>query len=292
MKKLLRDPLIHFLLIGAAIYAAYGLLGAEQAEEDGASITVTQGEIRALTDQWSRLWNRPPTEAELATLLRKHVRTQILYKEAVAMGLDRQDPVIERRLAQKVELLAKSLVTPDAPSDEVLAAWYVDNADQFRDPDTYTLFQVFFNPDERGETTSSDAEATLEILRARHEPTEDLSGLGDDSIMQNYYPGRSEAELSRTFGSGFTRQVVQLEPGQWHGPVLSGFGVHLVFVKNVLRPQPPSLADVRDAVQEAWMLEQVEERSTRFIDDLIDRYDIVVEATEVSMTVPPEQAGE
>lgn len=291
-KRLVRDPLIHFLLIGAGIYGAYAVLDSGPVEGDASTITVTREEIQSLTEQWTRLWNRPPTEAELAQMLRNHVRTRILYKEAVAMGLDRQDQVIERRLAQKVELLSKSLVTPEPPTDEVLAAWFADNVDRFREPDTYTLYQVFFDPDLRGGSASTDAEATLADLQALPQLPEDFSAYGDHSIMQNYYPGRSEVELGKVFGRGFGATIVDLQPGQWQGPILSGFGTHLVYVKDIQRPAAPALADIRDAVAEAWMLEQVETLGAQFIDDLIARYDIVVEATEVAMTVPPQEAGE
>lgn len=292
LRRLARDPLIHFLLIGAGIYGAYALVDSESATADPNSITITQEEIRALTDQWTRLWNRPPTEAELAKVLRGHVRTRVLYQEALAMGLDKQDPVIERRLAQKVELLSRSLVTPEPPGDEVLAAWYADNLDRFREPATYTLFQVFFDPDERGEATMQDANAALERLLSLDAIPEDLGGYGDDTITQNYYPARTVSQLGKTFGSGFAEQVVRLEPGRWHGPVLSGFGAHLVYVQSVTQPAAPALADVRDAVQEAWMLQQVEALSEQFIEELVARYDIVVEETEVAMTVPPAEAGE
>jgi hypothetical protein len=290
--RLLRDPLVHFLLIGAAIYAAYGLLDPAAEEENGATITISQEEIESITEQWTRLWNRPPTEAELAGALRKHVRTRILYTEALAMGLDRNDQVIERRLAQKIELLSRSLVVPEPPSDEVLAAWYAENPDQFRTPDTYTFSQVFFDPDRRGDSTSADAAAALATLQAMDAVPEDLSAYGDRGIVSSYYAGRDAFQLRKSLGGGFVNQLVQLEPGRWHGPVLSGYGTHLVYVHAVVKPEPPALADIREQVQDAWMLEQVEERSAAFIDELIERYDVVVEATEVPLTVPPAQAGE
>ena len=285
--RLLREPLFHFLLIGAAIYVAYGVLDPAVEDDNAATITVSQEEIESITEQWTRLWNRPPTEAELAGALRKHVRTRILYSEALAMGLDRDDQVIERRLAQKVELLARSLVVPEPPTDEILAAWYAANPDQFRAPDSYTLAQVFFDPDRRGASTVEDAIAALATLQALDEVPEDLSAYGDSGIVGSYYAGLDETQLSRTFGRGFVDQVVSLEPGRWHGPVLSGYGTHLVYVYQMVKPEQPALADIRDQVQEAWMLEQVEERSAAFIDELIERYDVVVEATEVPLTVPP-----
>ena len=291
LKKLIRDPLIHFLLIGASIYLAYGLLETESPDKYSRTVTVTSGEIQALTDQWTRLYNRPPTREELGGLINNHVRTQILYREAKAMGLDQQDVVIERRLAQKIELLSKSLVVPEEPTDEVLAAWYADNPEQFRQPDTYTFSQVFFDPDKRGDTTLDDAVAALGVLQARQELPEDLSECGDDSMLKNYYPGRSELEIRKAFGSGFAEQAVALAPGQWHGPILSGFGTHLVYLQGVTRAEAPELADIRAQVRDAWMQEQIETLSARFINELVSRYEVVVEETSVPMTVPPQQAS-
>lgn len=284
--RLARDPLIHFLVIGAGIYAAYGLLQGEPVAENARTVTVTQGEIQALTDQWTRLWSRPPTEEELAGVMRDHVRTRILYLEARAMGLDQQDTVIERRLAQKVELLSRSLVTPQEPTDEVLATWYAENTERFRPPDTFTITQVFFDPDLRGDSTLDDAQAALGALRDLTEVPADLEDYGDRSLVQSYYPGRTELELRKALGSGFAGQVTALAPGQWHGPVLSGFGTHLVYVHGVTRATDPALADIREQVREEWMLEQVNELSERFIAALMERYEVVVEETPVSLTVP------
>ena len=291
LKRLARDPLIHFLVIGVGIYATYGLLQGEPLNENARTVTVTQGEIQALTDQWTRLWNRPPTEEELAGVMRDHVRTQILYREARAMGLDQQDTVIERRLAQKVELLSRSLVTPQEPTDEVLGTWYAENMERFRAPDTYTITQVFFDPDQRGDSTLDDAQAALSALRGLTEVPADLEVWGDRSLVRSYYPGRTEFELRKALGSGFTEQLTALAPGQWHGPVLSGFGTHLVYIHGVTRAADPALADIREQVREAWMEEQVNELSERFIATLIERYEVVVEETPVALTVPQQESA-
>lgn len=291
LKKLALDPLVHFLLAGVLIYGAYGLFEDESAEESLRTINVTQGEIKALSDQWARVWSRPPTELEIEGALRSYVRTRILYREAIAMGLDRNDQVIERRLAQKVELLSRGLVTPPPPGDEVLASWYAENSERFREPDTYTITQLFFDPDRRNDV-AGDAQSALVKLQSLESIPEDLTRFGDRSMLGQYYSGRDEVELRKSFGSGFVDQVVRLGPGAWHGPVLSGYGVHLVYVHDVMRPQPFVLEDIRDEVQQAWMLEQVDELSALFIDELIARYEIVVEETQVPMTVSTQRAVE
>ena len=284
LKRLAREPLVHFLVIGAAIYALYGVYAGGVDEGNERTVTVTASEIQSLTDRWTRLWSRPPTNEELAGVIRDHVRTQILYREAVAMGLDDGDTIIERRLAQKLELLATSLITPKEPSDEQLIAWYAENAERFKEPDLYTITHIFFDPDKREETTLDDAKATLDTLHTLDELSASYSDYGDWFMLQNYYPSRSALELRKLFGSGFVEQIVKLEPGVWHGPVLSGFGTHLVLINNVTLAPEPAFDDIKEQLKEEWMAEQVAEISEVFIDNLISRYEIVVEETEVLIT--------
>ena len=291
LKQLASAPLVHFLLIASAIYGFYGIYGGAEESDNERTITVTSGEIQALTNQWTRLWNRPPTKQELAGVIREHVRTQILYREAVAMGLDDGDTVIERRLAQKVEYLAQGLITPEEPSDEALQAWYAANPGRFKPPDLYTITHIFFDPDKREETTLDDARAVLDVLTELDELPPDYSEYGDRFMLQNYYPSRSEVELRKLFGSGFVERIIKLKPGTWHGPVLSGFGTHLVVVNDVNRPQEPPYEAVKAQIKEAWMGDQIQQLSERFLEMLISRYEVVVEDTEVLMTIPGEDAA-
>lgn len=286
LKQVVREPLIQFLLIGSCIYGLYALSAGSEVNDNERVLIVSAGEIQALTDQWTKLWSRPPTSEELAGVVRNHVRTQILYREAEAMGLADGDVVIQRRLAQKVELLAQGLATPRDPADNELKAWYAKHPEHFKQADLYTITHIFFDPDKRGETTLDDARAALDELQSLDAPAATLSTYGDRFMLQNYYPGRSELELRKLFGSGFVERVAALDPGLWHGPVLSGYGTHLVMVNDVVRSPPPSFDDIRDQIKEQWMAEQVDEMSKRFIDNLISRYEIVVEETEVPITVP------
>ena len=285
LKQLASEPLVHFLCIGAIIYGLYAL-SADDGGDNERQITITAGELKALTDQWTRLWNRPPTSEEFSNIIRDHVRRQILYREAMAMGLDQGDIVIQRRLAQKVELLAQGLNTPAEPAEDVLRAWYEANPAPFQPPDRYTITHIFFDPDLREDTTLDDARAALAEIRASDAEPSDTSAWGDRFMLQNYYPDRSALELRKLFGRGFVDTLVELEPGSWHGPILSGYGTHLVFIHQLDRPSAPAFEDIRDQVRDAWMTEQVAQQSELFLDDLIDRYEIIVEETQVPFTVP------
>ena len=291
LKRLAREPLVHFLMIGAAIYGLYGAYGGGEDSSNERTVTVTSGEIQALTDRWTRLWSRPPTSDELTNVIRDYVRTQILYREALAMGLDNGDTVVERRLAQKLELLTTSLITPPDPSDEQLLAWYAENADRFKRPDFYTITHIYFNPDEREETTLDDAIAALDALLALDELPANYDHYGDRFMLQYFYQNRSEQELRSVFGTGFAEQIVDLEPGVWQGPVQSGYGIHLVLVNDVARAAEPAFDDIKAQLEEEWMAEQVSELSERFIDNLVARYEVEVEEIEVPITSPGNRAA-
>jgi peptidyl-prolyl cis-trans isomerase C len=285
LKQLVREPLIHFLLVGAGIYAVYGFLASNENTEYERTVTISVGDIQTIADQWTRVWSRPPTEEELATAIRSHVRVQILYREALAMGLDDGDSVIERRLAQKIEVLARSLITPAEPTDEILQTWLADNPEQFREPDLYTITHIFFDPDKREETTLGDAQTALDKLKELNEVPPDFADYGDRFMLQNHYPERTELELRKLFGSGFVEKTVDLQPGEWYGPVLSGYGVHLVLVNDVILAPQPSYDDIKLEIKELWMGEQIDEMSDRFLYELVSRYEVDVEKTEVPLTV-------
>jgi peptidyl-prolyl cis-trans isomerase C len=286
LKKLAGEPLVHFLLIGAGIYAVYGALSTGAADNDERTVTVAAGEIQALTDQWIRSMSRPPTEDELDSIIRRHVRVQILYREALAMGMDKGDVVIERRLAQKVEMLAQGLMTPEEPSEEELIAWYAENSDRFKQPDLYTITQIFFDPDKRGATTLDDAKAAIDKLNALDRLPPDFSDYGDRLMLESYYENVSTLELGKLFGTAFAEKIVELELGVWQGPVLSGYGAHVVRVSDEVLVPLPAIDDVKQQITEEWMARQVNELSERFIENLISRYEVIIEEADVQALIP------
>lgn len=273
----LREPLVHFLVIGAVIFVFYGLWGQQGAQEQERTITITVGEVAWLTDAWEKRWNRQPTPEERQGLVDQYLREMILYREAVAMGLDRDDSVIRRRLAQKLEFLSNDLITPQPPTDEELQAYYVEHLDRYQPPALVTMTHVFFDPDLRGDQTLEDAEVIKQKLIALNEPPHDVHSYGDSFMLQSYYPERSEAELLKLFGSSFAKSVFELETGQWHGPVLSGYGTHLVYVHDHQQPESPTFAEVAEQVRQEWESDKRKELNAQFIDSMIARYDVIIE---------------
>lgn len=288
--QIAREPLFHFLLIGAAIYAFYGVYVDEGATDNERIVTVTAGEIQSLADRWTRVWSRAPTDQELAGIVKDHVRIQVLYREAIAMGLDKGDTVVERRMAQKLELLAESLITPSEPSDELLNEWYVSNADRFKQPDLYTITHIFFDPEKHKDNIHFDAKIVLEKLHSMGELPVDYSEYGDRIMLANVFVNRSQKELDAQFGSGFAEQIVGFEPGIWDGPVSSGYGTHLVLVNGIVIASQPAYEEIKERLTREWMSEQVTELSERFIDGLISRYEIVIDEAGVSTTMSGSEA--
>jgi peptidyl-prolyl cis-trans isomerase C len=275
--RLLKEPLIQFLLIGACIYGAYGLFAPPEEGDLDTTVLVDVNRINGFVAQWSSRWNRPPTREELDALINTYVREEILYRQAVAMGLDEDDPVTRRRLAQRLEFLTSDLALVAEPDEAELERYFQDNIDQFRDPDLISFIQVFFDPDARDEATLDDAREALVELKAAGVPHPETLQAGDRFMLPNYFASATELEVRKRLGGGFAESLLGLDPGAWHGPVLSGFGVHLVYVFERLQAPAPVLADVRLQVLEGWQRQQVETFNQKFYQGLKDRYTVIVE---------------
>ena len=277
LKKLAREPLFHFIAIGAAIYLLYGVFAESVPVADDKTIVVSAGEIEWMRSSWQQRWNRPPTEEEFDGLIQRYIRESVLYREALTMGLNQHDMVIRRRLAQKLEYLAKDLVALTPPTEEELQAYFATHQERYQQPDLYTFTQVYIDPDKRGDATLRDAEEIKATLIAAGDAIEDAGALGDGLMLQNYYPENDPSDIQRNFGSGFTESLLELSPDQWHGPVLSGYGVHLVYVSHINEAPMPVFAELRERVTEDWKLDRGEELNEKFYANLRDQYTVVIE---------------
>jgi hypothetical protein len=278
--KLLREPLLHFMFIGAVIYLLYGVFAEPVPQETDKTIVVTAGEVEWMQASWQKRWNRPPTAKELENQIQQYIKETVLYREALTMGLNKHDQIIRRRLAQKLEFLAKDLVALTTPTDEELQAYFDEHKARYQEPTRYTFTQVFFDPDKRGDTTLDDAEKIKATLIAQGDAIDDPGALGDGFMLQNYYPEKDSVEIQKQFGRGFTESLLKLSPGQWHGPVLSGYGVHLVFVSNISEPPPPQFAEEKAQVEQEWKREKGEALNKQFYTSLRERYTVIIEAPE------------
>ena len=289
--KFLREPLLHFMLIGVVIYLLYAVFAEPAAEEVDKTIVVSAGEIEWMNTSWQKRWNRPPTSEELDGLIKQYIKETVMYREALTMGLNKHDQIIRRRLAQKLEFLAKDLVALTPPTEEELQAYFTQHQKYYTKPTLYTFTQVFIDPDKRGDATLGDAEKIKAALIAKGENIEDTSGSGDDLMLQDYYPEKDHAEIQKQFGSGFAESLVELPPGQWHGPVLSGYGVHLVYVHSIVEPPAIVFEDVRQRVTLDWETEKGIELNEQFYKSLREQYTIVIEEPAADDNVATTQAA-
>jgi hypothetical protein len=277
--KLLREPLLHFFLIGAAIYGAYAFYGApdQVAMDDDRRIVVDEEKVEGFIASWQARMYRPPTQEELNGLIERYIRESIYYQEAVAMGLDQGDPITRRRMAQKLEFLTKDVAALNQPADGELERFFEQNADRYKSPDLITFTHIFLDPDKRGDATLDDANKLLADLQASGAPGKATADKGDLSMLPNDFFRQPELQVSKSFGSGFAASVMTLESGRWHGPVLSGYGTHLVYVFELEEAPAPAFEQVKDMVLQDWQDRQQEIVDEEFYKALKRKYEIVVE---------------
>jgi hypothetical protein len=277
LTRLFKEPLLQFLIIGAAIYGAYVLFAAPEDDYRDTVVLVDANRIDAVISEWESRWNRPPTRQEIEGLIQAYIKEDVLYRQAVAMGLNEDDPITRRRMAQKLEFLTSDLARLQQPTDGELEQFFEQNQESYRDPNLISFTQIFIDPDARGDATLDDAAEILAQLMAAGEPTEKTMQLGDRFMLQNYFASATELDVRRQLGSGFSEQVMKLEPGRWHGPVLSGYGVHLVYVFDFTEAPPAEFEVVQARVLEDWHTQKREEFNEQFLESLKSRYEIIVE---------------
>ena len=275
---LARQPLVHFLVIGAAIGVLYAWLGDPDAVRPDRTIRISSANISRLEAGWRARWNRAPTPEELDGLIRAQIREAALYREALAMGLNEDDRVIRRVLVRKLEGIARDLVEVSlSPTEQDLATYFGEHADRYRPASLITFTHVFVDPDRRGEQTLQDADEILAELQLQGQPPQGIEAFGDPFMLQRYYPQKTEQRIASLFGREFARSVFELPAGRWHGPVLSGYGTHLVYVDGLTEFPAPTLAEVEQRVRQDWVDGRREEITEQYFAQLLARYDVIVE---------------
>lgn len=276
--KLLREPLLHFLLLGAVIFVIYGLVSRHTASKPG-EIVVTQGKVENLVTGFTRTWQRPPTPEELQGLIHDYVREEVAYREALAMGLDRDDTIIRRRLRQKWEFLSDDLATQAQPTDAELQAFLQAHPDKLKTETTFTFRHVYLNPQVHGANLARDAARLLAQLRQANK-TAALNTIGDPFILEHQFEKIPLAEIKNTFGEQFASALATMKSGQWQGPVQSGFGSHLVLVSERVEGHLPALAEIRSEVQREWANTKRFETEEKLYQALLKHYTVRIEPPE------------
>ncbi|WP_372521851.1 peptidyl-prolyl cis-trans isomerase [Sulfuricaulis sp.] len=275
MRKLLKEPLLHFLVLGALLFAGYEVMN-RRGEPEAGRIVVTQGQIDNLRASFSRVWQHPPTPSEMDGLIQDYIREEVLAREAMTLGLDRDDTVIRRRLRQKMEFIANDLSAPVEPGETELEAFLAKHLDLFLVEPRFTFRQVYLNAGQRGDVLQRDATRLLAELNQPGAKA-DYQTLGDATMLNPELTDVPAGEITRQFGEKFTRQLEQLPTGRWHGPVISGYGAHLVLVEDRTPGRMPKLAEVREQVAREWADACRREDNEKFYQKLLKHYSVTIE---------------
>ena len=247
-RQFLGEPMLHFVLIGLALFAIHRQLS--PSASGGSRIVVTQGVIDDLAVQHEARWGRPPSRSELASLVESYVRDEILYREGVALGLDRDDPVVKRRVRQKLEVMAEEDTPVGVPTDAELSAYLAANAGRFTRPAVVSFEQVFIG------SSATSARVELAALTRAAGPDFDPRSLSKPSILPPTMTATPSDLVARDFGVAFAAALEKVPVGEWIGPVGSAFGAHFVRVVERTPAVVPALPEVRDAVVREWESER------------------------------------
>lgn len=279
LRHIAREPLTGFFLLGAVVFGLHAVLGkdAQQDQKDCTVVDITSDDIEWLRSNWNKRMRREPTAAELRRMVESLIREEILCREATSMGLDQDDSVLRRRLAQKMEFLFKDLAEIAPPTDEELTCYLADHSERYLIPAKLSFTHVYFNPDSRGEQVLKDVQSALQKLKRGAVPSADVSSLGDSFLWQSYYRDMSANDISRTFGSAFGEDMLSLESGGWLGPLESSYGLHLVFIHERTEPRRPSLAEVRKGVETDFLADRRSKMNNQAYAKIRSQYKVMVE---------------
>lgn len=270
IKHLWREPLVHFLLIGAALFVFYDFTN-EQGSEAPNRIVVSSSQIEQLAANFKRTWMRSHTEDELNALIENYVREEVFYREALAMGLDQNDAQVRRRMRMKLEFILNDLSTLDV-KDEALAVFLKQHPEKFRIEAQLSFQHVFLNPDKRKDL-ASDAKQLLIRLNNGAVP----KSVGDSTLVPAEYNLSSQSAIARSFGEEFAKEVVKLIPGNWVGPVYSAYGGHLLKVSERIEARLPELTDIRALVEREYQVLQRKEQKELAYQKLREGYEVTID---------------
>jgi len=272
MKHWYKEPLLHFLIIGAVIFVVFTVVNKEEATVSGNKIVISSAEIERLMDNWSKKLNRPPTETELQGLIESYIKEEVYYREALALGLDQNDTILRRRLMQKMEFLSNDLADLNQPDETELNKYFVDNQGKYKLPARMSFTHIYFSLDKRGAMALEDSKKVLSELNVPRAPER-----GDSFMMEYDFIQETPFEVVRLFGKGFADELFTLRINTWQGPIESGYGLHLVRISEKVESRMPELASVIDKVRTDLMFEQRQKMNKEIYEKFKERYEIVVE---------------
>src|SRR5271157_4304293 len=296
MKRWLREPLLHFLLLGLVLFAAYAYMQRGRGGgESSKQIALTLDDLRTMDMYFESQWHRQPTPAEFQAMVEDKVREEVLYREALAMGLDKDDTIVKRRMAQKMQFLAEDVAAAHEPSTAELKAWFEKNSSKFALPGRYSFRHLYFSPDKRGKNAQDDAAKALAKITGPPEASKLAASLADQFMFQDYYGDRAPDALAKEFGPQFVVALEKLKPGSWQGPIESGYGWHLVYVDTFIPGRIPAFEEMEPDVKTAWLGEQKQQAWQKAYAEMRAKYTVLLpspsdkEAAQAPVAPPKKQ---
>ena len=272
MRRFLKDPLVHFLLIGASLFVLSAWRG-ERIRGGRERIVVTADQVAQVRDAAELLKGRAPTDEELAALIEPTIRDEVLYREALALKLDVNDDEVRRRLVDKMSYLTQDTADPAPSSDAELRRFYDESSARFERPELATFDQVFFSPAERGDSVDAVAKAGLAALRSGRSPDE----VGDHTPLRGIYENAPRDQVEVLFGDAVAEALFTMPPGDWTGPFKSDFGLHAVRLRARSARRLPPFDEIRDQVAAEFAADRRRERNEAEYRRMRAHYHVVVE---------------
>lgn len=269
------EPLLHFMILGAAIFVGFNVMSGRTPNEKNA-IVVRQATIQNLASVFTRSWQRSPSEEELNELIQDYIREEVAVREALALGIDRDDSIIRRLLRQKLEFVTEDVALQAEPTDEDLRTYLHGHADVFTSEPRFSFTQIYFNAQHRGTRLGQDAAKLREHLNTSKVPV-DVATQGDITSLEHQFNALPASQIKQLFGEPFATALATLEPGQWSGPVASGYGQHLIFVSEQLPGSLPNLEQVREAVRRDWANSRRIDALDKFYATRLHNYSVTIE---------------
>jgi len=279
MRRWMREPLVHFLLIGIAVFAVYTYMNRGRGGFGSSrQITLSLDELQQMEIYFESQWHRQPTSGEFQALVEDKVREEVLYREAMVMGLEKDDTIVKRRMAQKMQFLAEDVAAAHEPSAAELKSWFEKNKSQFALPSRYTFRHLYFSPDKRGKNAQDDATKALARIAGHSEDSKLSISLADPFMFQDFYGDRTPEALAKEFGPQFVLALEKLKPGSWQGPIESGYGWHLVFVDTVIPGHIPTFEEIEPEVKTTWLGVQKQQAWQKAYREMRAKYTVMVPA--------------
>lgn len=275
-RRFLAEPLVHFIVVGVVVFGAYSYFHPQpQSVIEGQKIVISADDVRQLVVAWLAQGRPPLTQAQLQSLIDQKVAQEVLFREGQDLGLDRDDEIIKRRVAQKMDFLAANVASLQEPETSELMKFFAAHTEQFALPPHMNFRQVYFSPDQRGSKARADAQAALSRIAGTAADSDDVAALGDPISLRGEYTDTTPEQAMKEFGPGFSAEIFKLKPGVWRGPIQSGYGWHLVWVEPVVPGRVPRFDEVEADVKTAWRDDQFLKIKRAAFKEMRARYTVV-----------------